>query len=273
MELQQLSSIGGAGVVALRGNGGCGSTRNLACRVVRVRAEVEEVEKAAPTRDKGWFYNNFVATQTMDAKLAQFKNDVKSRNGFVGSWFEDSFKYTAWVEVHRVLTERGLQDVDCKGAYELISSGKAIAIDIRQEDEYAKVHAKGAKSAPLFRLIQGNDTKSNLRRLGYALITDFRGTERNPDFIAAATEAVGGDKSKQVIVYCSIGGTLNTFVERKGPKAKKYADPERLFGRQSRSLKAIYELQQAGFTNIVHMKDGLNEWMHLDLPLEAVDES
>jgi rhodanese-related sulfurtransferase len=82
---------------------------------------------------------------------------------------------------------------------------------------------------------------------------------------------VNNDKTRQVIVYCSIGGTLQTFVERKGPKAKKYNDPERLFGRQSRSLKAIYELQQAGFTNVVHMKDGLNQWMHLDLPLEAVD--
>lgn len=271
MELQQLSSWGATGVASRPLRNGTLDPKRLR-RVVRVRAEVEE-QAAAPkatTRDRGWFFNNFVATQTMEAKLAQFKNDVKSRNGYVGSWFEDSFKYTAWVEVHRVLTERGLQDVDCKEAYERISSRKAIAIDIRQADEYANVHAKGAKSAPLFRLIEGNDTKSNLRRLGYALITDFRGTERNPDFVEAAIAAVGGEKSKQVIVYCSIGGTLKTFVERKGPKAKKFNDPERLFGRQSRSLKAIYELQEAGFTDVVHMKDGLNEWMHLDLPIEAV---
>lgn len=242
-------------------------------RVVRVAAEVEE-QAAAPAskapKDRGWFYNTFVADQTMEAKLAKFQGDVKARNGYVGSWFEDSFKYTAWVQVHRVLTERGLQDCDCKEAYERMEAGDAIAIDIRQADEYERLHAEGAKCAPLFRLIEGNELKDNLRRLGYALITDLKGTERNPDFVAEATEAVGGDKSKQVIVYCSIGGTLQTFVERKGPKAKKYNDPERLFGRQSRSLKAIYELQEAGFSNVVHMKGGLNEWMHLDLPLQMV---
>lgn len=241
--------------------------------MVRVAAEVEE-QAAAPSKapkDKGWFYNTFVADHTMEAKLAKFQGDVKARNGFVGSWFEDSFKYTAWVEVHRVLTERGLPDCDCQEAYKRVEAGKAILIDIRQSDEYERLHAKGAKSAPLFRLILGNELKDNLRRLGYALITDFKGTERNPDFVTAATDAVGGDKSTQVIVYCSIGGTLQTFVERKGPKAKKYNDPERLFGNQSRSLKAIYELQVAGFSNVVHMKGGLNEWMHLDLPLEAVE--
>lgn len=278
MELQQLSSLGATSCArSLWSNGaqaapGLNGTR-ASQRVLRVIAEVEEQAATSdkPTRSKGWFYDKFVAEQTMEAKLSKFQNDVKARNGYVGSWFEDSFKYTAWVQVHRVLTERGLQDVDCQEAYNRIKSGKAIAIDVREADDYANAHAEGAKSAPLFRLIQGNDMKSNMRRLGYALLTDFKGTERNPDFVAAATEAVGGDKTKQVIVYCSIGGTLQTFVERKGPKAKKYNDPERLFGRQSRSLKAIYELQEAGFTNVVHMKEGLNQWRHLDLPLEAME--
>jgi rhodanese-related sulfurtransferase len=277
MELLSSLAATSSSVSLLRGNKNGGRVLNGADgkkTVVRVAAKVEDSQAAASkpaTKDKGWFYNTFVADQTMDAKLAKFQGDVKARNGFVGSWFQDSFKYTAWVEVHRALTERGLQDCDCQEAYERLASGAAIAIDIRQADEYERLHAQGARSAPLFRLIQGTELKDNLRRLGYALITDFKGTERNPNFIAAATAAVNNDKTRQVIVYCSIGGTLQTFVERKGPKAKKYNDPERLFGRQSRSLKAIYELQQAGFTNVVHMKDGLNQWMHLDLPLEAVD--
>lgn len=279
MELQQMSSFTATSPSAsfralLNGNGnrvaaGFAVKRS---RRLRVSSELEEQaasSKEAPGKDRGWFFNNFVATQTMDAKLAQFQTDLRSKNGYIGSWFEDSFKYTAWIEVHRVLTERKLKDVDCNQAYEALSAGKAVLLDVRQADEYSQVHAKDARSAPLFRLIEGNDTKSNLRRLGYALITDFQGTERNPEFVAAATAAVDGDKNKQVIVYCSIGGTLQTFVERKGPKAKKYNDPERLFGRQSRSLKAIYELQQAGFTDVVHMKDGLNQWLHLELPAEA----
>ena len=239
----------------------------VAVPLAKVSAEGEE---ATNGKNRGWFYKNFVADQTMEAKLAKFKGDVKARNGYVGSWFQDSFKYTAWVEVHRKLTERGLKDVDCAEASSRIKSGKAIFLDCREAQDYERCHAKGAYSAPLFRLIQGNDTKSNLRRLGYALLTDFAGTERNPEFVTKAVEAVGGErnKKKQVIMYCSVGGTLQTYVERKGPKAKKFNDPERLFGRQSRSLKGIYELQEAGFTNVVHLKGGLNDWIHFDYPVE-----
>lgn len=69
------------------------------------------------------------------------------------------------------------------------------------------------------------------RRLGYALLTDFAGTERNPEFISAALQAVGGNKRRPVIVMCGRGGSLDSSVERKG---KKFTPPERLFGTQSR---------------------------------------
>jgi hypothetical protein len=62
----------------------------------------------------------------------------------------------------------------------------------------------------------------------------------------------------QVIVMCATGGTLKTVINRtsgaagsaanptgKGRvKVKNYNDPERAFGRESRSLKACYELLQ-----------------------------
>lgn len=69
---------------------------------------------------------------------------------------------------------------------------------------------------------------------------------------------------------CQIGGTLLTYVERGGAKYKKFADPERKFGRQSRSLKAIYELQEAGFKNVLHLKDGLNQWIYEGLPIDGL---
>ncbi|KAI5073223.1 hypothetical protein GOP47_0011236 [Adiantum capillus-veneris] len=216
---------------------------------------------------RGWFYDNFVKDHTMEAKLSKFKSDVAARNGFVGSLFNDAFKYTAWIEIHRKLTERNLESIPCKEAFELGQSNQVVLLDVREPDEYEKVHVENSKSAPLFRQIQGNDLKANMRRLGYAMMTDFAGTERNPLFIEQAVEAVGGDKTKKVVVMCSIGGTLQTYVERKGPKAKRFADPERMFGRQSRSLKAAYELQEAGFTNVYHLKNGVNEWIHLDLPI------
>jgi hypothetical protein len=46
---------------------------------------------------RGWFYDTFVKENSMDAKLSKFKSDVAARDGYVGSWFQDSFKYTAWI--------------------------------------------------------------------------------------------------------------------------------------------------------------------------------
>lgn len=233
----------------------------------QVQVEDDRLRSPRNVTTRGWFYDNFVKDHTMEAKLKKFKSDVASRNGFVGSLFDDAFKYTAWIEIHRKLTERNLQSIACQEAFELAKSNEVVLLDVRESGEFEKVHAENSESAPLFRQIQGNDLKANMRRFGYALITDFAGTERNPLFINEALEAVRGDKAKKVVVMCSIGGTLQTFVERKGPKPKKFADPERMFGRQSRSLKASYELQEAGFTNVYHLKDGVNDWIHQDLPI------
>ncbi len=49
----------------------------------------------------------------------------------------------------------------------------------------------------------------------------------------------------QVILMCNIGGTLETTVSYRREK-KIFADPERQFGRESRALKAAYELMQVG---------------------------
>nr|ABK26625.1 unknown [Picea sitchensis] len=224
-------------------------------RIFIVRSE----QKSGNKNKQGWFYNTFVANQTMDAKLDKFKGDVAAKNGFVGSWFDDSFKYTAWIEVHRKLTERNLKSIECKEAQSRAKFNGAILLDVRESQDFEKVHAEGACNAPLFRLIQGDSLKSNMRRLGYAFLTDFAGT-------------VGGDKRKVVVVMCQIGGTLLTYVERGGAKYKKFADPERKFGRQSRSLKAIYELQEAGFKNVLHLKDGLNQWIHEGFPIDGLNE-
>lgn len=54
-------------------------------------------------------------------------------------------------------------------------------------------------------------------------------------------EAAGGDKSKPLIVYCQIGGDLETeVVVRSGNKEKRYKDPIRTFGRQSRCVASLY---------------------------------
>ncbi|BBN13288.1 hypothetical protein MPTK1_6g02370 [Marchantia polymorpha subsp. ruderalis] len=189
------------------------------------------------------------------------------KRGQVSTWFDET--YTSWPEIHRVLTERKMKSLEWQKAYEMLQAGEAVLIDVREAQDFEKIRAQVAINAPLFRLIQGNSFKANIRRLGHALITDFAGTERNPDFLSQAMNAVNGELEKPVVVMCDVGGTLKTIVERPGLKPKSYADPERRFGRASRSLRAVYELQEAGFSNVYHFTGGFNTWMHEDLPTDG----
>ena len=52
---------------------------------------------------------------------------------------------------------------------------------------------------------------------------------------------------------------------------QSFADPERAFGRESRSLIAAYDLIQGGWDvrNIIHMEGGVQEWRFRDLPMEG----
>lgn len=64
-------------------------------------------------------------------------------------------------------------------------------------------------------------------------------TERNTSFGPDAKQAL--PKNKKLIVYCGLGGTLKVGVKtRRGI----YDDPDRSFGRESRSLKGAYELYE-----------------------------
>jgi rhodanese-related sulfurtransferase len=80
--------------------------------------------------------------------------------------------------------------------------------------------------------------------------------------------------SPKVLLMCSVGGSMKTEIKfRRGT----FADPERSFGRESRSLKAAYELLSAeglGWTadNVVHVEGGLAQWRFEGLPLELGEE-
>lgn len=48
-----------------------------------------------------------------------------------------------------------------------------------------------------------------------------------------------------------------------------YDDPDRQFGRESRSLKGCYELFLAGFKDVTHLQGGLSGWRHSKRGLEG----
>lgn len=69
----------------------------------------------------------------------------------------------------------------------------------------------------------------------------------------------------------SAGGTLDTKLRLRPDKYKDgINDQDRAFGRESRSLKAAYELLQAGWrpgSNMVFLEGGVQQWRYQGLPM------
>ena len=89
------------------------------------------------------------------------------------------------------------------------------------------------------------------------------------DFLKDASKALSAakaeDEGRLLVVCCSIGGSMETEVVSK--RGKKFNDPEKAFGRESRSLKACYELIQAGYPKVAHLKGGIAMWAHKEMPM------
>ncbi|PRW59516.1 rhodanese-like domain-containing chloroplastic [Chlorella sorokiniana] len=168
--------------------------------------------------------------------------------------------------MHTYLTQKGLKQVDEDEALALASKG-AVIVDVRLADDFKKEHIEGAISVPMFRLTQGNSKWDNVKRFVMGSLA-MKATERDPDFLANFAAALGGNKRKTIIVACAVGGTLDTVV-RVATTGKSAQDPDRAFGRETRSLKACYELMQAGYTNVIHLKGGLSSWRYNGYPTEA----
>ena len=70
--------------------------------------------------------------------------------------------------------------------------------------------------------------------------------ERNPDFRKEALEKL--PKNKTIAVMCSLGGTILVGTKPREMSGKVFkSDPDRAFGRESRSLKACYELYEVRY--------------------------
>ena len=149
-----------------------------------------------------------------------------------------------------------------------MKSKGAVLLDVRLAVDYAKEHAAPATNVPLFRITAGDGAWDRVKRAVMAGLV-MRATERDPDFAANVAAAVGGNKRKKVVVMCSLGGTLDTEVRVAATGKVSKTDKDRAFGRETRSLKACYELMTAGFTDVVHLRGGLGEWRHDGYAMEG----
>ncbi|KAK9803685.1 hypothetical protein WJX72_012000 [[Myrmecia] bisecta] len=178
-------------------------------------------------------------------------------------------EYTVWPAVHTALTRAGLKSISPEEAYELQQQG-AVLVDARVQRHYDEEHATGAVCLPLFRPVQGKTWLDTIKRVAVGSMA-MEATERDPEFQAKALELL--DKNQKVIVYCGLGGTLHVGVKPWAPGRRAYNDPDRAFGRESRSLKACHELILAGFTDVIHLEGGLGQWRHEGFPTEETESS
>lgn len=179
-------------------------------------------------------------------------------------------EYVVWPICHTYLTSKGLKSVDPEQAAELQKKGWQV-VDVRLGEDYEKMHAVGAVSLPMYRYVQGTGFWDNVKKGVMAIGFAMRATERDPDFRAKITSVV--KKNQKVLLMCSIGGTLDTLIDRRPGVKPPVKDPERAFGRESRSLKAAYELMQAGWStsNLYWVDGGLQQWKYNGLPIEGTD--
>lgn len=94
-------------------------------------------------------------------------------------------------------------------------------------------------------------------------------TERDPDFSDKVVAALGRNAHRtRVIVVCGVGGTLETAVTVASTGKVAHNDPDRAFGRESRALKACYELLKAKFSKVEFLKGGHGSWRHGGFPMD-----
>ncbi|KAK9805424.1 hypothetical protein WJX73_004246 [Symbiochloris irregularis] len=174
--------------------------------------------------------------------------------------------YTVWPIIHAKLTAAKLKSVSTQEASDLVGSKGAVLVDGRSPWNHEKESIPGSINLPLFLDVAGTSFWDNLKKFVVRFGMNMRATERDPKFREKLAKL---DKSKTYIVYCGLGGTLYVGVKPYKPGGKQFKnDPERQFGRESRSLKVCYELQEAGFKNVLHLEGGLSQWRHDGFPTE-----
>lgn len=176
-----------------------------------------------------------------------------------------------WQDQYTYLKASGLKSVSGKEALALSQRPffGAKILDTRIPVQYENSHPAGAVSAPLFLPLVERSFADTLKKLTLASLA-VDATELNQDFIAECEKA-GLKKSDTIIVTCTLGGSMDNVLRRKG-KPDTMASGAKAYGTESRSLKACYLLKQAGFKNVVHLDGGLNQWFSEGLPCEGLAE-
>lgn len=223
----------------------------------RAPRSVLAVRAASSKEAGGWKFDGSMQRWVRDDRLAG--KSLTTVTPLSGT------SYTVWPVMWDYLNRKGLKQVEEEAAVALVKKG-ALIVDVRLAGDFQSEHIVGAVSVPMFRRTAGNGGWDKVKRFVMGSLA-MTATERDPDFLENFQAAVK-NKRTQVIVTCTVGGTLDTVVRVKST-GKSARDPDRAFGRETRSLKACYELMQAGYSNVVHLKGGLSSWRFNGYPTES----
>ena len=231
---------------------------------IQTRSQNKQTESEVKQEDKGpgfyWdpSYSRWVRDDKRGTPLSEWDTKVQPKSGVA---------YTVWPAVHTTLVTAGVKSIPAEEVSKLVEEGKAVVVDVRPGDNFEKEHVDGSLNVPLYRPVEGSSLFDKVKKLAVGAMA-MTATERNPNFADDARKTLG-EESRMIIVACMMGGSLTTEVSRKRKNMKSFKDPERAFGRESRSLKAAYELMQAGYENIAHLEGGIAMWRHKGLPMSG----
>jgi rhodanese-related sulfurtransferase len=168
-----------------------------------------------------------------------------------------------WPEMRKSLLDFGLESIAPEEAQKLVKQNKAIIIDLSAK--YYLSHIEPSVHVPLYKVVKAKDTLTSLGNfLSKVTLLDWDAVNRN--FVNDAKEILG-DEKRLMIVSCTGGGSLKNVIESKSNGGGASSDSDS--GTKSRSLRAAYELVQAGYTNVAHLQGGITAWKAAGLPMEG----
>ncbi|KAL6769906.1 hypothetical protein ACKKBG_A32820 [Auxenochlorella protothecoides x Auxenochlorella symbiontica] len=255
--LQSVGNIGGAQGTLLPRS----FSRALPSPRRTSRVEAASASQASTDEAMGFRYDASMQRWVKDARYtgAKYNTLITPKSGT---------PYTIWPVMHTELVRRKVRCVEPEEAHNAVSSGKAVLLDVRLPKQFEKGHADGAVNIPLYRITAGNKLWDKIKRIVMGgMVMDA--TERDPDFSDKVVAALGRNAHRtRVIVVCGVGGTLETAVTVASTGKVAHNDPDRAFGRESRALKACYELLKAKFSKVEFLKGGHGSWRHGGFPMD-----
>ena len=152
-----------------------------------------------------------------------------------------------WVDIHRYLTESGrVRSATPAEIATLLANGRGVVVDVRQPLEHEEWRIPGMQSAPYLVPME------NLLRRASGYFLSIKGglKERNASFVENVDALTASRRQTTVALIDLRGGDLTLAPNTGSTSVSDRGD--------STSLRAAYELVQAGYTDVRYVPGGFS---------------